>query len=133
MYLLASAFWTQKGHFRMATETASAGSPLFRFEGILSNPVTLKVDGHPITAPAGVSIAAALLLNGVGPFRNTPVTSAPRAAYCMMGVCFECLVEVDGKPGCQACQIPIREGMSVRRQQGASAVPAPEEGEDHGR
>lgn len=40
----------------------------------------------------------------------------------MMGVCFECLVEIDGIPNRQACMIPVREGMVVRRQKGAIGV-----------
>jgi predicted molibdopterin-dependent oxidoreductase YjgC len=118
----------------MHTRTLSPASPLFRSDDApASNNVTLRFDDHTITAPAGVSIAAALLLSGVGPFRATPVTSAPRAPYCMMGVCFDCLVEVDGIPSRQACLIPIREGMIVRHQQGASALALPKEGVSHGR
>jgi D-hydroxyproline dehydrogenase subunit gamma len=118
----------------MHTKTTSPNSPLFTsMWDSPSSIVTLRFDNYPITAPAGVSIAAALLLNAVGPFRATPVTSAPRAPYCMMGVCFDCLVEVDGMPSRQACLIPIREGMIVRRQEGASALEMPKEGEDHGR
>jgi len=118
----------------MHTKIAAPISPLFRSDSTLSGgKVTLRFEDRPITAPAGVSIAAALLLNGVGPFRTTPVTSAPRAPYCMMGVCFDCLVEVDGTPNRQACLTPIREGMMVRRQQGASALALPKEEEDHGR
>lgn len=118
----------------MHTKVTAPISPLFRSDSSPSSSnVTLRFDDHPITAPAGVSIAAALLLNGVGPFRATPVTSAPRAPYCMMGVCFDCLVEVDGIASRQACLTPIREGMIVRRQQGASALALPKEGESHGR
>jgi predicted molibdopterin-dependent oxidoreductase YjgC len=51
----------------------------------------------------------------------------------MMGVCFECLVEVDGKPGRQACLTTVRDGMVIRRQQGASALPQFAQGEAHGR
>jgi len=36
----------------------------------------------------------------------------------MMGVCFECLVEIDGRPNVQACMTPVRDGMAVRRQSG---------------
>jgi len=50
-----------------------------------------------------------------------------------MGVCFECLIEIDGMPNRQACLTPVREGMVVRRQQGASALALLKEGEDHGR
>jgi len=118
----------------MHTKTSSPCPALFTSKGDSpSVQVTLQFDDRPITAPAGVSIAAALLLNGVGPFRATPVTSAPRAAYCMMGVCFDCLVEVDGTPSRQACLIPVQEGMIVRRQQGASALEISSGGENHGR
>ncbi len=99
------------------------GGALFRSDDASStNSVTLLFEGRMITAPAGVSVAAALLLNGAGHFRSTPVSASPRAAYCMMGVCFECLVEVDGVPGLQGCQTAVREGMVVRRQQGAPAL-----------
>lgn len=92
--------------------------------------VTIEFDGAPLTVPAGVSLAAALLASGVTRFRSTPVSGAARAPYCMMGVCFECLMEVDGQPGRQTCQLTVRDGMTVRQQQGArdlaleSAVPA---------
>lgn len=95
--------------------------------------VTLQFEGRSLTVAAGLSVAAALLLEGAGPFRTTPVSGAPRAPYCMMGVCFECLVEVDGKPGRQACLTTVRDGMVVRRQQGASALPPPAQEQAHGR
>ena len=36
--------------------------------------------------------------------------------YCLMGVCFECLMEIDGEPDVQSCLVTVREGMVVRRQ-----------------
>jgi len=77
--------------------------------------VSITVDGKPISVPAGASVAAALLLAGAVPSRANPVSGAPRAPYCMMGVCFECLVEIDGIPERQACMIAAAEGMRVRR------------------
>ncbi|MPZ42233.1 MAG: (2Fe-2S)-binding protein [Betaproteobacteria bacterium] len=76
--------------------------------------VSVIVDGKPVAVPAGASVAAALLLAGAVPSRANPVTHAPRAPYCMMGVCFECLVEIDGIPERQACMIAAAEGMRVR-------------------
>ena len=73
------------------------------------------MDGKPIAVPAGASVAAALLLAGAVPSRGNPVSGAPRAPYCMMGVCFECLVEIDGIAERQACMIAAAEGMRVRR------------------
>lgn len=114
----------------MPTDTKAVAAPLFESaDAERSCSVTLKFEDRTLTVPAGVTVAAALLLRGVAPFRTTPVTSAPRAPYCMMGVCFECLVEVDGKPSRQACLTAVRDGMVIKRQQGASALAIPEEGE----
>ena len=79
----------------------------------------LMFEGQPLAARAGDTVAAALLAGEVGAFRTTPVSGAPRAAYCMMGVCFECLVEIDGVPNRQACLTEAVDGMQIRRQIGA--------------
>jgi D-hydroxyproline dehydrogenase subunit gamma len=91
---------------------------------ILGEParVRITVDGDALDVPAGASLAAALLAAGVTTTRTTAVSGAPRAPYCMMGVCFECLVEIDGHPNRQACMTTVREGMQVRRQLGARAL-----------
>jgi predicted molibdopterin-dependent oxidoreductase YjgC len=81
--------------------------------------VTLTYDGRLIAARAGDSVAAALLANRVLACRETPVSGAPRAPFCLMGVCFDCLVVIDGVAGRQACMVPVREGMRVERQPGA--------------
>lgn len=81
--------------------------------------VRVSFDGQALDVPADASVAAALLAGGIARFRTTPVGGAPRSPYCMMGVCFECLVEIDGEPGCQACMVPVREGMVIRTQRGA--------------
>ncbi len=80
--------------------------------------VTFTFEGREVEAPAGSSVAAALLLAGVGPVRTTPVSNAPRAPYCMMGVCFDCLMVIDGEPDRQACMIQVQHGMTVARQSG---------------
>lgn len=79
-------------------------------------------EGRSLEAREGDTLAAALLAGGIGHFRATPVSASPRAPWCMMGVCFDCLVEVDGVASRQACLIPVREGMRVRRQHGAKAL-----------
>ncbi|MGZ7459528.1 (2Fe-2S)-binding protein [Pseudomonas sp. Ma2-10] len=83
---------------------------------------TIEFDGRTLSVPEGVSLAAALLAAGVRSTRTTPVSGQPRAPYCLMGVCFECLVEIDGVPNCQACMVTVRAGMRVRSQQGARAL-----------
>jgi predicted molibdopterin-dependent oxidoreductase YjgC len=78
----------------------------------------LKVDGKPVRARAGDTVAGAMLAAGIDRFRTTPVTESPRAPYCLMGVCFDCLVTIDGVGSRQACLIEVREGMAVETQLG---------------
>ena len=119
----------------MPIDAGTARPPLFTTQPSPQGAsVTVRFEDESLTVAAGTSVAAALLLHGAGAFRRTPVSQAPRAPYCMMGVCFECLVEIDGKPGRQACLTTVREGMVIRRQQGASALPPLGEGaQAHGR
>jgi predicted molibdopterin-dependent oxidoreductase YjgC len=84
--------------------------------------VGIEVDGRAIDARAGESVAAALLNAGCVPFRHTPLSGAPRAPVCMMGVCFDCLVEIDGVPNVQSCMVPVRSGMRIRTQHAARGV-----------
>lgn len=77
--------------------------------------IVITVDGQPVETVEGARVAAILLGLDEQPFRYSPVSGAPRSAYCMMGVCFECLVEIDGRPNRQACLTLARDGMEVRR------------------
>jgi len=79
--------------------------------------VTLSVDGEPCTVPLGAPVASALLQCGAVS-RLSGLSGSPRAPYCMMGVCFECLVEIDGVPNQQACMVVAETGMIVRCQVG---------------
>jgi predicted molibdopterin-dependent oxidoreductase YjgC len=78
-------------------------------------------EGQAIDAAEGDSVAAALLAAGIAHLRDTPVSGAPRGPWCLMGVCFDCLVEIDGSPNRQACLVPVADGMQVRRMRGARA------------
>ena len=64
------------------------------------------------------TVASALLSAGVESFRTTPVRDSPRAPYCLMGVCFDCLVTIDGVGSRQSCLVPVRDGMLVETQLG---------------
>ena len=72
--------------------------------------------------PAGESVAAAVLVHALDHTRTTPISGAPRAPLCMMGVCFECLMEIDGVANRQACLVPVAEGMRIRRQNGVGGT-----------
>jgi D-hydroxyproline dehydrogenase subunit gamma len=78
--------------------------------------ITVTIDGERHLARSGDTVAAALLLSGVSATRVSPVSGEPRAPYCMMGVCFECLVTVDGVGNRQGCLIEVASGMRIETQ-----------------
>jgi predicted molibdopterin-dependent oxidoreductase YjgC len=84
--------------------------------------VMVEVDGTTCAARTGDTVASVLLLSGDGPMRRSVVSGAPRAAYCMMGVCFECLVEIDGVPSQQGCLVQVQPGMRIKRQSGRPEI-----------
>lgn len=88
-------------------------------DGVL---VHIEIDGLAVEAREGESVAAAVLAHGDGATRTTPVSGAGRAPYCMMGVCFECLMDIDGIPNRQACMVHVTPGMKIVRQHGVRRV-----------
>jgi len=78
-------------------------------------PITIQFESQMIEASRDDTVAAALLRAGILQFRYA-TAQEPRGPFCMMGTCFDCLVEIDGKPNRQACQTIVRNGMVVRRQ-----------------
>ncbi|MBY4676177.1 (2Fe-2S)-binding protein [Marinobacterium arenosum] len=78
--------------------------------------VQLQIEGETVSVPVGYTVAAALLAQGHRRTRQSPVDGGPRAPYCMMGVCYECLVEIDGQRNQQACMREVSQGMQIRLQ-----------------
>ncbi|WP_299918417.1 (2Fe-2S)-binding protein [uncultured Roseobacter sp.] len=77
--------------------------------------VTVIIDDATYNSKPGENLAALMLRNDLMPFRQNPADKTGRAPHCMMGICFECLVEVDGVPSTQACLVLVQDGMIVRR------------------
>jgi D-hydroxyproline dehydrogenase subunit gamma len=86
--------------------------------------VPVTVEGRDIRVPEGASAAAAVLLAGLPSIRETGVSGKPRAPYCMMGVCFDCIAEIDGVANRQSCMVAVAPGMVIRRQHGKRTVVA---------
>ncbi|KLN53533.1 (2Fe-2S)-binding protein [Variovorax paradoxus] len=84
--------------------------------------IVIHVEGREIQVREGQTLATALLGAGVVPFRKTSVSGAPRAPLCLMGVCFDCLVEVDGSQNLQSCLVEVKNGMRVRLPTGARRI-----------
>ena len=79
--------------------------------------ITMTLDDLPIIAQSGDTVAAVVLAHSGDAFRTTG-KDTPRAAYCMMGVCFECLLEINGRANVQGCMTLAEDGMGIRRQNG---------------
>jgi len=84
--------------------------------------LSFTFDGRPLSGRSGDTVAAALLANGILASRTTPVSGSPRAPYCMMGVCFDCLVVIDGIGNRQGCLFPLADGMRVETQHGVRQI-----------
>lgn len=89
-------------------------------------PVNLTLNGRTIIAYEGETLATVIMMS------ETPVCrwdrqGRPRAPFCNMGVCFDCLVSLkypDEPEGChmvRACMTPVCEGLSV------TTIDAPQE------
>lgn len=85
--------------------------------------VKVTVDGVEVEAEAGEPVAAVLLRTEPYHARIHPVSGRPRAPYCMMGVCFDCLAVIDATESTQTCLTAVRDGMTIERQRGARSVP----------
>lgn len=78
--------------------------------------IELLVDGHPITAYAGETVAAALVANGQFVFRRTAEHGRPRGVYCGIGFCHECRMVINDVPNIRACVTLVEPGMKVQSQ-----------------
>ena len=94
-------------------------SPFRRLPEAGRRALTFTYEGRTLPAFEGDSVAAAILAAGIAETRRTPAGGAPRGPFCMMGACFDCLMEIDGAPNRQACMVEVREGMRVRPMAGA--------------
>jgi predicted molibdopterin-dependent oxidoreductase YjgC len=74
--------------------------------------VVIHVDGREVAAAPGISVAAALLAAGHATLRHSPTAGTPRGAFCLMGVCQECTVLIDGRAE-RACMTAVRDGLTV--------------------
>ena len=77
-------------------------------------PIRLSFDGRPIAAFAGDSVGAALTRAGVRSWRTTRHQGRPRGLFCGIGVCYDCLLTVDGSANSRACLVPAADGMELR-------------------
>lgn len=78
----------------------------------------IDVDGHRVSFRDGQTVGAALLAAGIASWRTARLHGHPRGIFCGIGVCFDCLVVIDGHPNQRACLVRATPGMRVRTQPG---------------
>ncbi len=83
--------------------------------------MTVLVNGVEIGAWNGETVAS-VLLRAPGGGRGSTVSRTPRLPYCQMGVCFECLVTIDGNASMQGCLVPVAPGMKIESQHGPREI-----------
>jgi aerobic-type carbon monoxide dehydrogenase small subunit (CoxS/CutS family) len=83
--------------------------------------IEFTFDGENINAITGQSVAAALLAANQRALRKTRFNNNDRGVFCGIGVCFDCLVVIDGITNQRACLIEAKPGMKVQTQVGSDA------------
>ncbi|MES0883377.1 (2Fe-2S)-binding protein [Roseibium sp. SCP14] len=78
--------------------------------------VQVTVNGQPVRVPSGQTVWSALALSGQPVTRKAALSGEDRSAYCAMGVCFECMVEINGEPNQQACLHKVAPDMVITSQ-----------------
>jgi hypothetical protein len=73
----------------------------------------ITFDGRPVPAAAGQTVGAALYAAGIRSWRTTRFGGRRRGLFCGIGVCFDCLITVNGTPALRACQVEARPGDEV--------------------
>jgi predicted molibdopterin-dependent oxidoreductase YjgC len=77
-------------------------------------------DGREVPAHEGETVGAALVASGILTLRTTRLSGRPRGLFCGIGMCFDCLVVIDGVPNQRACRVPAQPRLVVCTQKGVS-------------
>jgi len=78
--------------------------------------VTFTFNGENFKGVEGQSIAAALMATGIRELRKTRFNEEPRLIFCGIGICFDCVVIVDGVANQRACLVEIVDGAKIESQ-----------------
>lgn len=79
---------------------------------------SFEFDGTPVEFRPGQTVGAALVAAGRQSWRTTRVHQRPRGVFCGIGICFDCLVTIDGEPNHRACLVVAEPGLTVKTQEG---------------
>ena len=91
-------------------------------DSISQETITIYLDGETLQVNTGLSVAAVLLSHSHHFNRTTPISGKKRAPFCMMGVCYDCLMIINGQPNQRSCSIQVQEGMVIEKQVGTGSM-----------
>ena len=80
---------------------------------VRGNQITVTINNKPVIAYEGELVSTVLYEEGIQIFQIKHKTGNPSGIYCGMGICYECLVTINGVPNTRACQTPVVEGMAI--------------------
>lgn len=78
------------------------------------DPIAIYINDESVDAYPGETLAAVILAAGYDIMRKTIFSENPRGYYCGMGICCECMVELDDGSRVKACQTLVEDGMKVK-------------------
>jgi sarcosine oxidase subunit alpha len=76
--------------------------------------IFISVNGKKISAYDGETLLAVLIASGFRILKKSPVLKEPRGGLCGMGVCYDCLVTIDGVPNIRSCMTYVKDGMEIK-------------------
>lgn len=79
--------------------------------------IEVTVDGRRVQAFEGELVSTVLQAEGIAVFGHKHKTGRPSSLYCGMGVCYECLVTINGTPNLRACQTYAADQMTIETTQ----------------
>lgn len=84
--------------------------------------IQVTLDGKVITATEGQSVGALLLTQGQRATRTTRNNGKPRGMFCGIGICFDCLITINGVTNQRACLTVVEQSMAIETQHGTGSA-----------
>jgi sarcosine oxidase subunit alpha len=75
--------------------------------------VLITINQEKVTAYEGELVSTVLNCEGIRVFQRKHKNGRPSGIYCGMGICYECLVNINGVSNVRACQTPVADGMII--------------------
>lgn len=83
----------------------------------MTEKISFTFNGEAFTCESGQSVAAALIAADILELRKTRFENEPRSIFCGIGICFDCVVVIDGVANQRSCLIQAKPGMKVESTQ----------------